>query len=230
MGGNFELDGKVFNLKLGRSFDPDADVAFHSIRYDFKPASIDTSKNATLDVGEGNSVTVAVPHVEGSGQSQTIFKGNRKRSIKECVLIIDHITGEVTLEKLTYAMQVKSTRTKDATGKQKRESAALPPSQSTAAQPEKSKAPAVLPRPADESLSETKSSQDRICSSLSLSASSSSDSEMSEGGSNEDSEEESQETQPQTQTQTNVLPDKKPVYHSVLSQDLRLSESESDSD
>jgi len=32
MGGNFELDGKVFNLKLGKSFDPAADVAFHSIR------------------------------------------------------------------------------------------------------------------------------------------------------------------------------------------------------
>lgn len=227
MGGNFELDGKVFNLKLGKSFDHDADVAFHSIRYDFKPASIDTSKNATLDVGEGNSVTVTVPHVEGSGQLQTIFKGNRKRSQKECVLIIDHITGEVTLERLTYAMQVKSTRTKESTGKQKqkRENPALPPSQSTAAQPEKSKVPAVLPRPADEALSETKSSQDRICSSLS--ASSSSDSEMSEGGSNEDSEEESKETQTITQT---IQPSKKPVFSSVLSQDLRLSESESDSD
>lgn len=224
MGGNFELDGKVFNLKLGRSFDTDADVAFHSIRYDFKPASIDTSKNATLDVGEGNSVTVTVPHVEGSGQSQTIFKGNRKPSQKECVLIIDHITGEVTLEKLTYAMQVKSTRTKDASAKQKRKIAALPLSQSTPAQPEKTKAPAVLPRPADESLSETaKSSQDRICSSLS--ASSSSDSEMSEDGNKDEvSEEESKETQ------TNKLAEKKPVYHSVLSQDLRLSESESDSD
>ena len=87
-------------------------------------------------------------------------------------------------------------RTKDAAGKQKRESAAaLASSHSTAAaQPaEKSKVAAVVPRPADETLSETKSSQDRICSSLS--ASSSSDSEMSEAGSNEDSEEESKETQ-----------------------------------
>lgn len=30
---------------------------------DFKPASVDTSKEAKVEVGEGHQVTVTVPHV-----------------------------------------------------------------------------------------------------------------------------------------------------------------------
>lgn len=33
---------------------------------DFKPASVDTSKEASVEVGKGNQVTVTVPHVEVS--------------------------------------------------------------------------------------------------------------------------------------------------------------------
>lgn len=29
---------------------------------DFKPASVDTSKNATVEIGGSNNVTVTVPH------------------------------------------------------------------------------------------------------------------------------------------------------------------------
>ncbi|CAL1294887.1 unnamed protein product [Larinioides sclopetarius] len=75
---------------------------------DFMPASLDTTKRATVDIGEGHQVTVTVPHIEGT--SHTVFKGSKKPYQKECVLIIDHATGEITLEKLTYNVQLKDTR------------------------------------------------------------------------------------------------------------------------
>lgn len=77
-------------------------------RYDFKPASVDTSKMATLDVGPNGQVTISMPNMDGN--ATTVFKGARKPYAKECVLIIDNDTGEVVLEKLTHNIQVKRTR------------------------------------------------------------------------------------------------------------------------
>lgn len=77
---------------------------------DFKPASVDLSKDAQLDVSGNNLVTVTVPSVEGSGVPQTVFKGNQRNYAKECVLIIDKKTGQITLEKLHHNIQVKKTR------------------------------------------------------------------------------------------------------------------------
>lgn len=48
---------------------------------------------------------------DGSGVPQTVFKGSQRPYNKECVLIIDRITGEITLEKLSGNLQVKKTRT-----------------------------------------------------------------------------------------------------------------------
>lgn len=107
---SLSVDNEVHELKLGPSFDPKNRVAFHSIRYDFKPASVDTSKEAQLEVGEGHHVTLSVPHVEGSGKSHTVYKGNKKPVSKECVLIIDHETGTFTLERLSNNITVKKTR------------------------------------------------------------------------------------------------------------------------
>ncbi|XP_025096469.1 ELL-associated factor 1-like isoform X2 [Pomacea canaliculata] len=104
------VDGDVHELRLGQSFEPHSRVAFHSFRYDFKPASVDTSKEAKVEVGEGHQVTVTVPHVAGAGTSHTVFKGNKKPTAKECVLIIDHETGTYTLEKLDQSVLVKKTR------------------------------------------------------------------------------------------------------------------------
>jgi ELL-associated factor len=104
------LDEAVHELRLGKSFDPHPEVGFHTIRYDFKPASVDTSKEASVEVGKGNQVTVTVPHVENSGSSCTVFKGNKQPVVKECVLIIDHNTGIYTLEKITSKITVKKTR------------------------------------------------------------------------------------------------------------------------
>ncbi|GFN92042.1 Ell-associated factor 1 [Plakobranchus ocellatus] len=104
------IDNEVHELKLGNSFNPQSKIGFHTIRYDFKPASVDTNKEACVEVVQGNQVKVTVPHVEGSGSTHTVFKGNKQPLMKECVLIIDHKTGTYTLEKLTSKVTVKKTR------------------------------------------------------------------------------------------------------------------------
>lgn len=37
---------------------------FFSFQDDFQPASVDTSQEGTLEVGQGHHVTLTVPHVE----------------------------------------------------------------------------------------------------------------------------------------------------------------------
>lgn len=64
----------------------------------------------TVEVEGNHQVTVTVPHVEGAGTAQTVFKGNHKPVAKECILIIDHTTGEIVLERISQAIIVKTTR------------------------------------------------------------------------------------------------------------------------
>ncbi|XP_052794451.1 ELL-associated factor 1-like [Mya arenaria] len=105
---NLSLDSKPHELKFGSSFDSKQNGAqYHSIRYDFKPASVDTSREANLEIGEGHHVTLTVPNVDGSG---IVYKGNKRPVQKECVLIIDHDTGTFTLERLSNNINVKKTR------------------------------------------------------------------------------------------------------------------------
>lgn len=105
------LGNEVRELKLGSTFNtPKPRTSFHTLKYDFKPASVDLSKPATLDVSSNNQVTVTMPHLESSGVPKTVFKGNQRNYTKECVLIIDKVTGEITLEKLHHNIQVKKTR------------------------------------------------------------------------------------------------------------------------
>ncbi|EDW09992.2 ell-associated factor Eaf [Drosophila mojavensis] len=102
---------EVRELKLGATFNPkNTATAFHTIKYDFKPASVDTSRMATVDVGSNNQVTVTVPNLESSGVPQTVYKGNHKKYTKECLIIFDKETGAITLEKLNHNIQVKKTR------------------------------------------------------------------------------------------------------------------------
>ncbi|XP_041040609.1 ELL-associated factor 1 [Carcharodon carcharias] len=97
-------------LKLGESFEKRPKSSFHTIRYDFKPASIDTSCEGELQVGKGDQVTITLPHIPGSTPPMTVFKGNKRPYQKDCVLIINHDTGEFVLEKLSSSIQVKKTR------------------------------------------------------------------------------------------------------------------------
>ncbi|XP_054169040.1 ell-associated factor Eaf-like [Oppia nitens] len=105
------IGDEIRELKLGPTLtSKDTNNSFHTIRYDFKPASVDREKAAVLEVEANNKVTVMAPNTEGSGTSETVFKGSRKSHQKECVLIIDHKTGEITLEKLNQNIIVKRTR------------------------------------------------------------------------------------------------------------------------
>ncbi|XP_014604683.1 PREDICTED: ell-associated factor Eaf [Polistes canadensis] len=105
------LGPEVRELKLGPSFTNNKSTAFHTLKYDFKPASVDVSKMARVDVGTNNTMMVTVPHLDGAGIPHTVFKGSQRPHHKDCVLIIDRKTGEITLEKLSANIQVKKTRT-----------------------------------------------------------------------------------------------------------------------
>lgn len=104
------LGPEIRELKLGPTFTNNRSTAFHTLKYDFKPASVDVSKVAKVDCGANNTMTVTVPHLDGAGIPHTVFKGSQRPYHKECVLIIDRSTGEITLEKLTANIQVKKTR------------------------------------------------------------------------------------------------------------------------
>ncbi|XP_060118674.1 ELL-associated factor 2 [Heteronotia binoei] len=104
------LDCKERALRLGDSFERRPRCAFHTVRYDFKPASIDTSCEGDLEVGKGEQVTITLPNIEGSTPPVTVFKGSKKPYQKECILVINHDTGECRLEKLSSNITVKKTR------------------------------------------------------------------------------------------------------------------------
>lgn len=127
---------------------------------DFKPASVDVNKEATLETGSNNTVTVTLPHTgkhhfaicfvikisyihflisnynsDNSGVPNTIFKGNqRDYTKKECILIINRETNEITLEKLHSNIQVKKTRT-DSSNKSSQQQLQMQPQQSATQQP-----------------------------------------------------------------------------------------------
>ncbi|EZA56602.1 hypothetical protein DMN91_002567 [Ooceraea biroi] len=103
------LGSEIRELKLGPSITGNS-TKFHTLKYDFKPASVDDSKVATVDVGTSNTISVTVPHLDGAGTPHTVFKGSQKPYHKEYVLIFDKITGEITLERLSANIQVKKTR------------------------------------------------------------------------------------------------------------------------
>ncbi|KAM9226087.1 ELL-associated factor 2 [Dugong dugon] len=108
--GHSHLGSRERILKLGESFAKQPRCAFHTVRYDFKPASIDTSCEGDLEVGKGEQVTITLPNIEGSTPPVTVFKGSKKPYLKECILIINHDTGECRLEKLSSNITVKKTR------------------------------------------------------------------------------------------------------------------------
>src|SRR5699024_7024858 len=64
-----------------------------------------------VDFGGNGKVTVTLPNLEGSGTGrESVYQGQRKPHQKECVLIFNHETGELVLEKLNTAMIVKKAR------------------------------------------------------------------------------------------------------------------------
>ncbi|XP_037646690.1 ELL-associated factor 2 [Sebastes umbrosus] len=104
------FDNQEHVLKLGDTFEKHPKSGFHTVRYDFKPASIDTTCEGELEVGKGEQVTITLPNLEGSNAPVTVFKGSKRPYMKECILIVNHDTGEYRLEKLNSNIAVKKTR------------------------------------------------------------------------------------------------------------------------
>ena len=122
------MNGKRKDFRLGDTFNKankSSGSAFHTIRYDFKPQSIDKQKMGTVEILDNHEVNVTVPHREGSQQSQTLFKGNEKPVARECLLIIDHTTGEIILERISSHITVKKTREEGSTRINSHHSSAL---------------------------------------------------------------------------------------------------------
>jgi len=127
-----ELIGKTLPLKFGSSFQSNSSLQsgsekYHTVRYDFKPPPMSKDVPGEVMIQSDREVTITLPVQQAPGAPGTlasmseegevvstrediIYKGNKKPAQKECVLIIDHETGEVTLEKIESVMMVKKTR------------------------------------------------------------------------------------------------------------------------
>ncbi|XP_072572391.1 ELL-associated factor 1 [Paramormyrops kingsleyae] len=245
------LDKEEHVLKLGESFEKRPKSSFHTIRYDFKPASIDTTCEGELQVGKGDEVTITLPHIPGSTPPMTVFKGNKRPYQKDCVLIINHDTGEFMLEKLSSSIQVKKTRAEGSSKIQARieqQSVRVPQPPSQFRAPTKPGAGAKTsptkdnpsPEPQLDDIKRELRAEVEIIEQMSSSSSGSGSSESgSSSGSGDDSSssEEEQETR-----HTHPSPNRNPVANgttrpqgsnqlmSTLRNDLQLSESGSDSD
>ncbi|CAI7993730.1 ELL-associated factor 1 [Geodia barretti] len=100
-----------YRVKLGKSFTFPKENAFHTIKYDFKPLSVDNSKPGKLRVGEGDEVNMSLPVVQAeSADDVAQFRGPKRPCTRECVLIINTETGEAILEKIGSSVNLKSVR------------------------------------------------------------------------------------------------------------------------
>ncbi|XP_028985296.1 ELL-associated factor 1 isoform X1 [Betta splendens] len=248
------LDKEEHVLKLGESFEKRPKSSFHTIRYDFKPASIDTSCEGELQVGKGDEVTITLPHIPGSTPPMTVFKGNKRPYQKDCVLIINHDTGEFVLEKLSSSIQVKKTRAEGSSKIQARiEQQSVRSSQAssqfraptkpgagvkTSPSPSKDN-PSPEPQLDDIKRAELRAEVDMI-EQMSSSGSSSSSDSASASGSGDDSSSDGEHDAPRM---SQTSPSRLPVANggaerqqgnnqlmNTLRNDLQLSESGSDSD
>ncbi|XP_053373050.1 ELL-associated factor 1-like isoform X2 [Mercenaria mercenaria] len=234
---SLSVDNKPHELKLGASFDPKSGVAYHSIRYDFKPASVDTTQEAQVDIGQGHHVTLTVPHVEGSGKAHTVYKGNKRPVSKECVLIIDHDTGMFTLERLTNNINVKKTRME---GSSKVPAAGRPLTpvdprlKSSPGKTKSSQSPCVQQKaPSPPPPPPAKAANESLVGEISDSSSGSDLSSDSDSDAENDTIDTGRPPVPMTATQPTVpqqTTKSSDISMSMISADLQLSDSDSDSD
>ncbi|KAL4657422.1 ELL-associated factor 1 [Arapaima gigas] len=247
--GSALLDKEEHILKLGESFDRRPRSSFHTIRYDFKPASIDTSCEGELQVGKGDEVTITLPHIPGSTPPMTVFKGNKRPYQKDCVLIINHDTGEFTLEKLSSSIQVKKTR---AEGSSKIQARIEQPSMRPSQPPSQFRAPTKpgagvkasptkdnpSPEPQLDDIKRELRAEVDIIEQMSSSGSGSSDSGSSSGSGDDSSSSEGEQDTPNALPSPSRnavangtgIPQGSNQLMSTLRNDLQLSESGSDSD
>ncbi|KAF7256491.1 hypothetical protein EG68_06848 [Paragonimus skrjabini miyazakii] len=104
-----QLNG-TFDVKLGKSFMDPSSATYMTMRCDFMPASVDRTQPGTIKVDEGKELVVNLPNVASVGAGSTVFRGSARPVQKECMLIYNKRTGELTLERIAYAVQLKKTR------------------------------------------------------------------------------------------------------------------------
>ncbi|KAM8934676.1 ELL-associated factor 2 [Pelodytes ibericus] len=240
------FDTKERLLRLGDSFERQPRTGFHTIRYDFKPASIDTSCEGDLEVGKGEQVTITLPNLEGSTAPVTVFKGSKRPYLRECILIVNHDTGECRLEKLSSNITVKKTRAEGSSKVQSRIEqqqqqmrSANKPSSGKSSPPTEKMSPTSPMDDIQRELMAEASVIDQMNSSDSSSESKSSSSSSS-GDSSSDSEDEAHKSshtismplpqQNHTTSSSESIQDNGGQMMTTLRSDLQLSESGSDSD
>ncbi|CAH8625988.1 unnamed protein product [Schistosoma guineensis] len=105
-----QLNG-TFDVKLGKSFLDRDSTSYMTMRCDFMPASVDRSQPGSIKVNESKEVVVSLPNVTNSGpDTATLFRGTARPVQKECILIYNKKTHELTLERIAHTVQLKKTR------------------------------------------------------------------------------------------------------------------------
>ncbi|XP_012723998.2 ELL-associated factor 2 [Fundulus heteroclitus] len=248
------FDNQEHVLKLGETFEKHPKSAYHTVRYDFKPASIDTACEGELEVGKGEQVTITLPNLEGSSAPVTVFKGSKRPYMKECILIVNHDTGEYRLEKLNSNIAVKKTRAEGSSKIHSRleqqtsrlsqqikgsgNSTTAKTSTSSKSPPPKEKTPPASPMDDIERVlmeeAHRLSSGDSSSDSNSSSSSSSDDSSGSSDSEDERNPAPTNQSMPVINTSTNATGLHQEsgggLIMNTLKNDLQLSESDSDSD
>ena len=78
MAEKFGVGSGPHELKIGSSFAANGkNGKFHTIRYDFKPASLDPTKSGVLDIGESNSLNVKLPHSNGTTETNYRYSDSK---------------------------------------------------------------------------------------------------------------------------------------------------------
>ncbi|KAF7215358.1 ELL-associated factor 2 [Nothobranchius furzeri] len=248
------FDNQEHVLKLGETFEKHPKSSYHTVRYDFKPASIDTACEGELEVGKGDQVKITLPNLEGSSAPVTVFSGSKRPYMKECILIVNHDTGEYRLEKLNSNIAVKKTRAEGSSKIHSRleqqtsrlsqqmksnSSGTSKTSSSSKSSPPKEKASS--PSPMDDIERELMAEaqvMDQLSSGDSSSESNSSSSSSDDSSSSSDSEEEQTPAAPSANqsmpiintSSTSRLQESGGGLMNTLKNDLQLSESGSESD
>ncbi|KAK4475376.1 hypothetical protein MN116_000791 [Schistosoma mekongi] len=105
-----QLNG-TFDVKLGKSFLDRDLTSYMTMRCDFMPASVDRSQPGSIKVNEAKEVVVSLPNVTNAGSdTATLFRGTARPVQKECILIFNKKTHELTLERISHTVQLKKTR------------------------------------------------------------------------------------------------------------------------
>lgn len=116
MNPDFKLPTGRRELKIGDSLRNNG-TAFHGIKYDFKPSNEEFNESAIMEITPTNQVTVKYPQNENEGTTDFMYSGTMRQFPKEYFLMIDHVTGEVTLERLTANIQLKRTKVANSNNK-----------------------------------------------------------------------------------------------------------------